>query len=103
MTSSYERPDLLYLTELEQLASLLENEVAGWRRRCLKAETELYEFRARGGVSGPPELAQARHRIGELETENQALQLRIGAAREQLEQLRLRLRFIEEQTAGEPT
>lgn len=101
MASSYERPDGAGIAELERLAALLEEEVAGWRRRCLRAETELEHLRAKGGTATPPELGRARHRIGELEGENQALKLRIGAARVQLEQLKTRLRFIEEQAAGD--
>jgi predicted nucleic acid-binding Zn-ribbon protein len=95
MASDYERPDLAALSELEQLLRHLGDEVAGWRRRTLKAEAELQEARSRGGVLAGPELLQARQRAIELEVENQALRHRIEAARERLRALSSRLAFLE--------
>ena len=79
------------------MAALLESELAGWRRRCLKAETELDEGRSRAPSMTPADLALLRQRVAEVEAENLRLQERIGHAREQVEQLRTRLRF-----AGHP-
>jgi predicted nuclease with TOPRIM domain len=42
------------------------------------------------------DLSQARQRLALLEGENQLLRQRIAAAREQVEQLRTRLHFIED-------
>ena len=95
MASNYERPDLATLSELEQLLRHLGDEVAGWRRRTLKAESELPEARSRGGVLAGPELLQARQRVIELEVENQALRHRIEGARERLQSLSSRLAFLE--------
>jgi hypothetical protein len=95
MASNYERPDLAALTELEQLLKHLGDEVAGWRRRTLKAEAELQEARSRGGVVAGPELLQARQRVVELEVENQALLQRIELARGRLQSLSSRLSFLE--------
>jgi len=95
MASNYERPDLAALSELEQLLRHLGDEVAGWRRRTLKAEAELQEARSRGGVLAGPELIQARQRVVELEVENQALLQRIESARGRLQSLSARLAFLE--------
>ncbi len=95
MASNYERPDLAALAELEQLLRHLGDEVAGWRRRTLKAEAELQEAKSRGGVLAGPELLQARQRVIELEVENQTLRHRIEGARERLQSLSSRLAFLE--------
>jgi chromosome segregation ATPase len=95
MASNYERPDHAALAELEQLLRHLGDEVAGWRRRTLKAEAELQEARSRGGALAGPELLQARQRVVELEVENQALRQRIEGARARLQSLASRLAFLE--------
>ena len=43
MAYTYERPDVRALDELETLVRHLLDELAGWRRRCLKAEADLQE------------------------------------------------------------
>jgi FtsZ-binding cell division protein ZapB len=96
----YERPDEKALGDLEQVAQHLAEELAGWRRRTLKAEGELQQARANGGVLAGPELTQARQRIIELETENQALRARIDAAKERLSALAGRLSFLEQHGGG---
>ena len=100
MTYHYERPDQLALGDLEQVVNNLAEELAGWRRRTLKAEAELQQARANGGVLAGPELTQARQRVIELETENQALRLRIEAAKERLGVLAGRLSFMEQHGGG---
>jgi FtsZ-binding cell division protein ZapB len=100
VTYHYERPDQLALADLEQVANHLAEELAGWRRRTLKAEAELQQARANGGVLAGPELNQARQRVIELETENQALRLRIEAAKERLRALAGRLTFMEQHGGG---
>lgn len=82
------------LAELERVARLLEDELASWRRRCLKAETEIEEARNRVPAVTTGDLALLRQRVTEVEAENGRLQERIAHAREQLEQLRTRLRFV---------
>jgi FtsZ-binding cell division protein ZapB len=96
----YERPDLRAVSELEQVVHHLAEELAGWRRRTLKAEGELQQARANGGVLAGPELAQARQRVIELETENQALRLRIDAAKDRLRALAGRVTFLEQHGGG---
>jgi chromosome segregation ATPase len=97
---TYERPDLPAVNELELLLRHMAEELAGWRRRTLRAEAELGEARASGGVLAGPELKQARQRIAELEGENQALRQRIDAARERLRVLAARLSFLEQHGGG---
>ena len=98
--SYYERPDQKALNDLEQVVNHLAEELAGWRRRTLKAEGELQQARANGGVLAGPELNQARQRIIELETENQALRMRIDAAKDRLRALAGRLSFLEQHGGG---
>jgi len=96
----YERPDLQAVVDLEQVVQHLAEELAGWRRRTLKAEGELQQARANGGVIAGPELTQARQRVIELETENQALRLRIEAAKDRLRALAGRVSFLEQHGGG---
>jgi FtsZ-binding cell division protein ZapB len=96
----YERPDQMALSDLEQVVQHLAEELAGWRRRTLKAEGELQQARENGGVIAGPELNQARQRVIELETENQALRLRIDAAKDRLRALAGRLSFLEQHGGG---
>ena len=100
MTYTYERPDQKALADLEQVVQKLAEELAGWRRRTLKAEAELQDARAHGGVLAGPELTQSRQRVIELETENQALRQRIDAAKERLQALAGRLTFLEQHGGG---
>ena len=100
MVYHYERPDQQAIVDLEQLLGHLAEELAGWRRRTLKAEAELQDVRANGGVLAGPELNQARQRVIELEMENQALRQRIDGARERLKTLTGRLTFLEQHGGG---
>ena len=100
MAYSYDRPDMPALTELEKVLHSIAEELAGWRRRSLRAEAELKEAQASGGVVAGAELKEARHRILDLETENQALRQRIDAAKERLRVLAARLSFLEQHGGG---
>jgi FtsZ-binding cell division protein ZapB len=100
VTYQYERPDGKAIADLEQLLHNLAEELAGWRRRTLKAEGELQEMRANGGVLAGPELNQSRQRVIELEMENQALRQRIDGAKERLKTLAGRLTFLEQHGGG---
>jgi chromosome segregation ATPase len=100
VTYTYERPDQKALADLEQVVRNLADELAGWRRRTLKAEAELQQARANGGVLAGPELTQSRQRVVELETENQLLRQRIDAAKERLRTLAGRLTFLEQHGGG---
>lgn len=98
MTFTYARPDLQALEDLEQLLRHLGEELATWRRRTLKAESELQEARSRGGVVAGPELLQARQRVVDLEVENQALRQRVDSARDRVRGLAARMAFLEQES-----
>lgn len=99
---TYERPDLRAVEDLERLLRNLAEEVAGWRRRTLKAEAELQEMRSLGGANAGPELGQARQRLIELETENAMLRQRVDTARERVKNLSSRLSFLEQASEVAP-
>ena len=99
---TYERPDLRAVEDLERLLRNLAEEVAGWRRRTLKAEAELHEMRSLGGANAGPELGQARQRLIELETENAMLRQRLDTARERVKNLSSRLSFLEQASEVAP-
>lgn len=100
MASPYVPPDLERIEALERIAAAVAEEIAAWRKRCLAAETEVEELKARAASFISGDIALARQRTADLESENRELRLRIAAAREQLEQLRTRLRFVEGQVTG---
>lgn len=100
MADSYDRPDIKVLEELELLLRHLGEELAGWRRRALKAEAETNVARSHGGVLAGPELYQARERIVDLETENQLLRHRISTAKDKVQVLAGRLSFLDQGGEG---
>ena len=91
---TYERPDVRALDELETLVRHLHDELAGWRRRCLKAVADLQE--AKKNSRGGGDSAASRRRLAELETENQALRQRVDTARDRVKTLVGRLTFLEQ-------
>ena len=95
--SQYERPDRTPLEELERLLAAVEEELAGWRARAGRPMAP----EPAGSKARPADMQQSRQRIALLEGENHLLRQRIAAAREQVEQLRTRLRFIEDRGAGD--
>lgn len=100
MPYSYERPDASALNDLEKVLRHVAEELAGWRRRSLKAEGELQEAKASGGVVAGAALREARQRAADLESENQALRQRIEGAKERLRVLSSRLAFLEHHGGG---
>jgi chromosome segregation ATPase len=92
----YDRPDVRALEDLSELLRHVGEELAAWRRRSLKAESDMAELKAKGGVLAGPELIQARQRIIELELENQALRQRIDATRGRVKLLADRMSFLEQ-------
>ncbi|MEO8031298.1 MAG: hypothetical protein ABJC74_15570 [Gemmatimonadota bacterium] len=73
------------------------DELAAWRRRTLRAESELQDYKAGAGVSAGPDLMMTRQRIVELEVENQALRQRIESAGERVRSIAHRLAFLEQE------
>lgn len=100
MAYTYDRPDLPALAELERVLQNMSEELGAWRRRTLKAEAELKEAQASGGVVAGTELKESRQRVIDLETDNQALRQRIEAAKERLRALAGRLSFLEQHGGG---
>ncbi len=93
--SSYARPDFAAIEELEGLLRHLGDELAAWRRRCLRAEQDLAAYKERGGVMPSPDAVAGRQRLAELEQENLALRARLDGAGERVQMLVSRLTFLE--------
>ncbi len=82
--------------EVAVLVKALGEELTTFRQRALKAEARVKELEAAGGA----DLVDLRSRIVELESENQALLVRIESAAERTEGLLDRVRFTRQQTEG---
>lgn len=90
-----ERADALALDQLEAVLREVADELAGWRARALKAESQTREG---SGKSGAARLdAEARSRVADLESENHELRQHVSAARERVQGLLARLTFLEDQ------
>lgn len=91
MASAGERPDLDALRELDDVLRHLTEELAGWRRRALTAESKVADAtRFAEGDAGAG-------RIQELEDANRGLERRLVTARSQVQEIIGRLRFLEQQ------
>jgi hypothetical protein len=97
-----ERVDTAVLDQLETILRHVQEELAAWRARALKAEGDLKEHpgqaRATGPVRHDPEV---RARVSDVEQENKHLKQRVEAARVRVGELLSRLTFLEDQ-AREP-
>ncbi len=92
--SNAERPEFRALEQLEAAIKELSDELAVWRRRAHKAESD------RVDLSGDADFVGARARILQLEGENKELRGRVQHTRRRVTELLTRLRFLEEQTAA---
>lgn len=92
---SYVGPEFAALEQLEGVLKHLTDELGSWRRRALKAEAERSEL----GPGHDP--VGSRERIVDLEEENRLLHERLGSAKQRVQDLLNRLRFLEEQAAME--
>jgi hypothetical protein len=101
LTSPYVRPDLPALDEVERLLGHLTEELAAWRRRCLKAESELQAVKGQEGMVPGDDVVRLRARLLDLERENLSLSTRVDRARTMVTALQQRLSFVERETAGE--
>ena len=101
MTSPYVRPDLPALDEVERLLGHLTEELAAWRRRCLKAESELQSVKGQEGMVPGDDVVRLRARLLDLERENLNLSTRVDRARTMVTALQQRLAFVERETTGE--
>lgn len=90
MTFDGARVDGQALDQLEAILRDVAEELATWRARALKAETDLKGRGSAGGGGG----GGGRP---ELESENKVLRQRVDAARVRVHDLLSRLTFLEEQ------
>ncbi len=91
------RPETVAFRELETLVRHLGDELAGFRRRALLAESRLRELE---GQDAEPVMKQQRElgdRVTQLEHENAALKGRLDAATARTRQMLDRVRFIRQQ------
>lgn len=95
MASGGERPDLEALRELEDVLRLLSEELAGWRRRALSAESRVAEAARFADGDGA-----GAGRVEALEDENRGLERRLVTARAQVQEILGRLHFLEQQEGG---
>jgi hypothetical protein len=95
--SDSERPEIIAFRDLEQLVRHLGDELAGFRRRALLAESRLRELESEEQA---PDVTQQRaldERVTELEHENAVLRARLESATERTRQMLERVRFIRQQ------
>jgi hypothetical protein len=95
--SDSERPEIVAFRDLEQLVRHLGDELAGFRRRALLAESRLRDLESEEQA---PEVTQQRaldERVTELEHENAVLRARLDSATERTRQMLERVRFIRQQ------
>lgn len=90
--SDSERTDLTAFHELEQLVRKLSEELAGFRRRALQAESRLRDVEGAGAPG-----ATTLDRLEELERENADLRGRLDAAAERTRQMLERVHFVRQQ------
>ncbi len=94
--SDNERSEVLAFQELTLLVRHLGDELAGFRRRALTAESRLKAVEASGAI-GSEELAG---RMAQLEAENKDLRGRLDAARGRARHMLERVRFLRQQQEG---
>ena len=98
--SDSERPEALAFRELEQLVRHLGDELAGFRRRALVAESRVRDLESE---DEQPEVVQQREisdRLNRLEHENAILRSRLEAATARTRAMLERVRFIRQQAQG---
>ena len=86
-------PEFASFHELEQLVRNLGEELAGFRKRALSAESRLKALEA---ASGPADLF-SHERLAAAEQENAELKRRLAAAMERTNQVVAQLRFLRQQ------
>jgi len=96
LTFGGERAEVQALEQLEAVVHSIADELAAWRTRALKTESELRELSGRGSGAARVD-PETRGRLAELEVENKQLRLKVEAARSRVHSLLGRLSFLEEQ------
>ena len=95
--SDSERPEIIAFRDLEQLVRHLGDELAGFRRRALLAESRLKEFESEERAPDTTQQVALDERVTELEHENAVLRARLESATERTRQMLERVRFIRQQ------
>ena len=95
--SDSERPEIIAFRDLEQLVRHLGDELAGFRRRALLAESRLKEFESEERAPDMTHQLALDERVTELEHENAVLRARLESATERTRQMLERVRFIRQQ------
>jgi hypothetical protein len=90
--SDSERADLVAFRELEHLVHNLSEELGGFRRRALQAESRLRDVEGAGAPS-----ATTLDRLAELDRENADLRARLKTASDRARQMLDRVRFVRQQ------
>ena len=98
--SDSERPEIAAFRELEQLVRHLGDELAGFRRRALLAESRLRELETEEAPSNSKQQRELSDRVTDLEHENAVLRSRLDTATERTRQMLDRVRFIRQQAQG---
>lgn len=96
-----DRPETRAFRELEMLVHNLGEELATFRRRALHAESQLRGDGA--GDSAGKARSASPERIAELESENDALRMRLSRSEERIRQMLDRVRFLRQQLQTQPT
>lgn len=94
------RPDLAAVRELEILVHHLADELAGFRRRALTAESRLRELEGTGSRPGVETQRALTARCALLQQENSALTAQLESAANRARQMLDRVHFIRQQTQG---
>jgi predicted RNase H-like nuclease (RuvC/YqgF family) len=94
------RPEITAFRELETLVRHLADELAGFRRRALLAESRVREAESQGTAPVVQEMRDLSDRVTQLEHENAALKGRVDGATARTKQLLDRVRFIRQQAQG---
>jgi hypothetical protein len=95
--SDSERPEIVAFQDLEQLVRHLGDELAGFRRRALVAESRLRELETEERAPDANHQRVLDERVTELEHENAVLRARLDSATERTRQMLERVRFIRQQ------
>jgi hypothetical protein len=98
--SDSERPEIVAFRDLEQLVRHLGDELAGFRRRALLAESRLRELESEETAPDAKQQRALDQRVTELEHENAVLRGRLESASERTRQVLERVRFIRQQAQG---
>src|SRR5215217_4322754 len=98
--SDSERPEAVAFRELEQLVRHLGDELAGFRRRVLLAESRVRELESEESLPEVREQRELGEQVTQLEHANAILRGRLESATARTRQMLERVRFIRQQAQG---